>query len=173
MQSHAPNYTQAVKNLQRYLRRLALTDKGIPTVPIDGIFDTQTASALSAFQRAYGLSVTGRADRRTWELLFEEYSRLLREEDRLLAPDLFPRNPKNYRTSEQENHAFISLLQFLLNELLVLYGDGEPLNVNGYYDMATQRAVENFQRIHGLPTGGGVDRNTWNRLSEEYNLYAT
>lgn len=163
----------AIQNLQRYLRRIALSDSRIPTVPIDGIFDSQTTEALSEFQRLYGLPVTGRADKGTWERLYTEYNRLRQEEDRLLAPDLFPRVPPNYTPVLGEEHIFISLLQIVLNELRTVYDSLPLLTVTGIFDEETQGAVAEFQRISGLRESGTPDRNTWNRISEEYNHYAT
>ena len=164
---------EAVRNLQRYLRRLSYENATIRPIPVDGIFESRTQEALSEFQRLWGLPVTGRADRTTWDALFLEYSRLLREKDRRLSPDLFPRFPADYATTLGETHAYITLLQFVLNELTVIYDTLPPLNLTGTYDNATAGAVREFQRIHSLPVTGRVDRNTWNRLSEEYDQYAT
>ncbi|MBR2292848.1 MAG: peptidoglycan-binding protein [Clostridia bacterium] len=172
MQQHITN-RQAVSNLQRYLRRLSYEENGILPIPIDGIFDSRTEEALSEFQRMMGVPVTGRADKVTWDALFGEYERLLRKEDLRRSPDLFPRVPPDYQTTLGETGAFISLLQFMLNELTAHYDTLSLLPVTGSYDGATADAVTEFQRIHGLPQSGRVNRNTWNRLSEEYNQYAT
>jgi peptidoglycan hydrolase-like protein with peptidoglycan-binding domain len=43
----------------------ALQSKGHSTGPIDGILGPNTESALREFQRAQGISVTGRADQQT------------------------------------------------------------------------------------------------------------
>jgi len=171
-----PNHSttaDAVRNLQRYLRRLSFEENDLPAVPIDGIFDTRTKEALEEFQRMMGLSVTGVADRRTWELLFAEYTRLQQEADRRISPDLFPRTPLNYETVAGEAHAFITLLQFMLNELALIHETLPRLELTGSMDTATSGAVAEFQRLSRLPATGQVNRNTWNRLSEAYNQYAT
>ena len=59
----------AISNTQKYLRQLSYHDGDIPPVPIDGIWDTETVRALTAFQRKNGLAPTGRVDRATFELL--------------------------------------------------------------------------------------------------------
>ena len=41
------NQTQAIMNLQRYLRQLSYDDTRIPPVPVDGVFGTTTCRALA------------------------------------------------------------------------------------------------------------------------------
>ena len=166
--------SRAVENLQRYLRRLSYeTYEGdaIPPVPVDGIFDTRTEEALSAFQRIYGLPVTGRADRTTWELLFAEFLRLS-DEDEVVRVDLFPSTPADYVTRRGEQSAFVLLVQWLLSEIEVVYDFLPPVTPSGIYDETTEAAVREFQRIHMLPPTGLLDRRTYNRLIREYELYA-
>ena len=163
----------AVRNLQRYLRRLSYEHPEILPVPVDGIFADRTTEALSSFQRIFSLPVTGRADKRTWDTLFEEYRRLLRQKDRQRFPDFFPRIPADYETRLGETSFFISLLQWMLQELRIAYDSLPDLPMSGVFDDATAASVTEFQRIHGLPMSGRVNRAVWNRLAEEYNSYAT
>lgn len=168
-----PTERDAVRSLQRYLRRLSYENEAILPIPIDGIFETRTRDALSAFQRSMGLPVTGRADKRSWDHLFAEYGRVRREEDRRVYADFFPRSPVNYETTPGETGAFILLLQFILDELRVIYDSLPPFAQSGVFDTETSAAVREFQRIGGLEQSGRVNRELWNRLSEEYNAYAT
>ncbi len=161
----------AVRNLQRYLRRLSYENNDILPVPIDGIFGSRTQEALSAYQRSAALPVTGRADKETWDALFAEYSRLVREKDLRRSPDFFPPVPLDYETSLGERSAFITLLQWMLGELKVIYDTLPEPPLTGIYDDATAAAVLEFQRIHNLPKTGRVNRNVWNRMAEEYNQY--
>ncbi len=163
----------AVRNLQRYLRRLSLEHPSILLVPIDGIFASRTQEALEEFQRMYQLPVTGTADKITWDLLFQEYERLQAEHDQRVFPDFFPKTPPRYETTPEETGFFIELLQWMLLELTTAYDTLSPPDRSGRMDEATSRSVAEFQKIHGLPQTGQVNRRTWNRLSEEYNRYAT
>lgn len=165
-----PNNEIAVRNLQRYLRRLSLEENDLLPIPIDGIFDTATEEALMEFQRMSSLPVTGRADRRTWDLLFAEYLRLGEGEDRVDAIDFFPSAPPNYTTSLGEESSFILLLQWLLGELFLFYDTIPEPPKNGRFDAATSDAVREFQRIQKLQETGVVDRRTWNRLARAYSL---
>ncbi len=168
-----PTNRDAVRNLQRYLRRLSYENEDILPIPIDGIFETRTRDALAAFQRSRGLPATGRADKLSWDLLFAEYERVRREEDRRVYADFFPRTPVDYETTPGETGSFISLLQFMLDELRVIYDSLPPFAQSGIFDTETSAAVREFQRIGGLTQTGRVNRALWNRLSEEYNAYAT
>ncbi len=167
------NKDTAVRNLQRYLRRLSYEDNNILPIPIDGIFASRTEEALSEFQRMRSLPVTGRADKVTWDALFREYRALQETQDLHYKPDFFPSSPADYVTQQGEKHAFISLLQFMLNELRVVYDSLPPLNLSGVMDIQTSRSVSEFQRINALPITGQVNRATWNRIAEEYTHFVT
>lgn len=161
----------AVRNIQRYLRRLSYEEEwDILPVPVDGIFDTRTEEALSAFQRGSDLPVTGIADENTFDALFEEYLRL-NEQDLTVPLYFFPTEPPNYEASMGEESAFVTLIQFMLSELTLVYDAYEPPTLSGHYDEETEEAVRRFQKIQGLPLTGRVDRRTFNRLSLEYRNY--
>ena len=166
-----PTKDQAVRNLQRYLRRLSEEERTILPPPIDGIFDTRTAEALSEFQRLYGLPVTGRSDRITHDTLFSEYLRLSRLRDERMIPDLFPSSPQNYVTTAGDRNSFIVILQWLLNELRVVYDALPSLALSGIMDDATSDALKLYQSIHALSPTGQVDRALWNQLARDYNQY--
>ena len=161
----------AVRNLQRYLRRLSFEENDIQAVPIDGIFASRTEEALSEFQRMNRLPVTGRADKITWDLLFEEYQRLDRKTDHREILDLFPKAPPRYQTTLGEQSSFIGLVQWMLLELSAFYDTLSPSVVTGQMDIATSDSVSEFQRIHRIPQTGQVDRNTWNHISKAYSQY--
>lgn len=170
MAEHATK-DQAVRNLQRYLRRLSDEEKTILPPPIDGIFDSRTAEALSEFQRLYGLPVTGRSDRLTHDLLFEEYLRLTRLRDEQVNPDFFPSAPPGYVTTPGERNSFIVILQWLINELGVVYDALPSLALSGMMDAATSEALRIYQKIQGIPPTGQLDRSLWNQLARDYNQY--
>ena len=171
--NRSENNDTAVRNLQRYLRRLSYEDNAILPIPIDGIFDTRTEEALIEFQRAYGLDATGRADKETWDLLFLEYLRLSEEKDRVARVDFFPKTPTNYVTAIGEESAFSLLLQWLLSELSVVYDTLLAPTPNGRFDTQTSEAVLEFQAKNDIEPTGLVDRNTWSRIAEEYERWAT
>lgn len=166
------NEATAVRNLQRYLRRLSFDDPRFLRVPIDGIFDTVTEDALRVFQSEYGLPATGRADFATWERLWQEYRRVEAEHDRTPVLHLFPTTPEGYVLRRGEESITVSFLQLLLQELGVIYDTLEWGEVTGVFDDLTERNVRRIQRAALLPETGEVDLITWNRILRDFNFYA-
>ncbi len=161
-----PYETQAILNLQRYLRQLSRFDPDIPTVDEDGIFGERTRDSLMAFQRKYGLPITGEADPETWALLFDEY---LADVESRTRPDpiyIFPRYPADFSVGPGDEGPLVAFIQLIIRDIILLYGrDDDLLPVDGVFGPITEEAVKDFQRVHRLPDDGRVDRITWNRLA--------
>ena len=68
---------QPIRSLQTMLRVIAEDDSRLPTVVPDGIYGQSTLQAVSAFQRLYGLPVTGVTDQFTWEKMVEIFDEAL------------------------------------------------------------------------------------------------
>ena len=68
----SPYETQAIYNLQRYLRQLSRFDADIPSVDEDGIFGPATQTALIIFQDQKQIPATGTCDALTWAELVKE-----------------------------------------------------------------------------------------------------
>lgn len=162
----SPYETQAIYNLQRYLRQLSRFDPAIPSVDEDGIFGEETRASLEAFQRQYGLPVSGTADAETWLRLFNEYLASVEARTRPDPVYIFPRYPADFSVGRGDESLYVAVIQLLLRDIITLYGKGpDLLPLDGVFGETTERAVEDFQRIQRLPTTGRVDRITWNRLA--------
>ena len=162
----SPYETQAILNLQRYLRQLSRFDADIPSVDEDGIFGEQTRASLEAFQRKYGLPVTGTADSETWATLFNEYLSSVEARTRPDPVYIFPRYPADFSVGRGDENIYVAIIQLLLRDIIILYGkDAELLPIDGIFGDVTEQAVRDFQRIQRLPEDGRVDRITWNRLA--------
>ena len=160
----------AITNLQTYLRAQAILYPNAIIPPVDGIYDTQTKNALIDFQLRNSLAPTGVADRTTFELLYDQYLDIL-ENSSLPNPIIpFPSHPINYAIKRGENSFLVAVLQYMLNEIGVVYNVFDALEINGEYDEATENAIRSFQTINSLSQTGEVDRKTWNALSRIYNL---
>ncbi len=160
----------AISNLQRYLRELSYSETA--QNPVDGIFDTATRDALTDFQRAAGLPATGIADKRTWDTLFEEYLEATELSRGRKGLYFFPQTPVGYEVAPGDTLTLVRIIQLLLLELKVTYDIFEDVVESGTYDVATEQAIRDFQRINRLPETGRVDERTWNRIVREYgNLY--
>lgn len=168
-----PTYKTAVRNLQKYLRIFADGSEGseIFALPIDGIFEGATERAVSEFQQRQALPVTGIANKATFDAIYLEYLRATDRKRRKYSPDFFPAIPEGYVTEFGEKSPFVATLEFVLDELRVVYDTLPNFQKDGTYDGDTALAVKEFQRIHGLPVTGRVDRVTWNELGREYDNY--
>ena len=162
----------AIRNLQRYLRRLSFDNPALLRVPVDGIFESATEDAVRAFQAQYGLPETGRADRATWDRIYDAYLRAERASDRSTTTNFFPRYPEGYELTIGEESLTVSLLQLLLRELSVIYDTLVFAEVTGIFDTETEQNVRRFQQASLLPETGKVDLATWNRILRDYENYA-
>lgn len=158
----------ATRNIQRYLRRISYENGNIPRPPIDGIFDTATEDSLKAFQRIYGLTPTGRADRVTFDTLFRAYLADIEKNQRRESLDVFPKEPRNHVIDIGEESLTVSVLQLLLGELTAIFDTLEFYEATGIYDESTAENVRRFQRLSRLPVTGKVDIITWNRILRDY-----
>ena len=62
-----------IRELQSYLYAISMFDKNIPQILPDGVYDADTRAAVEAFQRTYGLPVTGDTDSATWNRIAAIY----------------------------------------------------------------------------------------------------
>ena len=161
--------TQAIRNLQRYLRQLSFLDDNLPENPIDGVFDTETRQAVEMFQKNRGLPVTGEADRVTWDAIFAEYLRSVAATAKPNAVDIFFRRPVPTFIRIGDGGFHVAAIQYMLNEVFLFYGDTLQISTDGGYGQQTADGVRKFQRYVALPVTGEVDIETWNRLTSLYN----
>lgn len=141
---------EAVYRLETRLAELGYFD-GQP----DETIDAETRSALESFQQANGLEVTGQAD----DTLLERLNRA----DAVSRQDYLSRFSVAYAQMEALRKGSVSndvlVMQRKLRELG--FFSGEP---DGEFSEATQRAVESFQMVNGLPITGVADGATLMRL---------
>lgn len=164
----ALNHNDAVRNLQTYLRALSFYDERIERVPIDGIYDSDTQKAVASFQRTRSLPETSVVDKRTWDMIYEEYSDLMRKTTEAPPPNIFPSKEYGYEVSLGEKSSFVAVIQLMLRELGALFDTFNVIEVDGIYGEETERAVREFQRAAMLEESGRVDLETYNRLNSAF-----
>lgn len=157
---------QPVRSLQTMLRIIAQTDKRQPSVIPDGIYGTQTAAAVSAFQRNRGMQVTGVADQTTWDAIVAAYepALILVGEAEPIAVIFEP----NEVIVAGQRHPNLYLAQGMLTVLSQAYDSVTPPSLNGTLDLPTAQSLITFQRLNDLPETGELDRITWQRLALHY-----
>ena len=129
-----------------YTLQQRLKDLGYYTIRVDGIFGSGTQRAVRWFQSVNGLSVTGKADNATQQLLYSAQAK---------AASGY--SPDSYDTLSRSNRykAAVVPLQRRLKALGYLSGSAD-----GYFGSNTYRAVRNFQSRNGLSVTGVADSGT-------------
>ena len=129
-----------------YTLQQRLKDLGYYTIRVDGIFGSGTQRAVRWFQSVNGLTVTGKADNATQQLLYSSQAK---------AASGY--SPDSYDTLSRSNryNANVVPLQRRLKALGYLSG-----SVDGYFGSNTYRAVRNFQSRNGLSVTGIADPGT-------------
>ena len=149
-----------IRELQGYLYGISLFDKRIPQILPDGIYDKDTAKAVEAFQRVYGLPVTGETDADTWNKIVSVYRDYLDGE-----PEPYNAFPSRiYSAALGDSGELIYIIQAMLWKAAAWYDNMPKVNVSGEYDIETEAAVKCFQKCCGLTESGCVDCITWNML---------
>ncbi len=153
---------------QYFLAYAARYNTAIPPITPDGIFGRNTRAAVEAFQRTYGLPVTGEIDDVTYTKLYDNYVSIIAS----LPPSQLEATARPYPGFQlvlgAENQ-YVTFLQQYLNTVSSVYTAIPQITVNGVFDAQTQSAVTAFQREFGLPATGIVDLTTWNRIASLYN----
>ncbi len=159
---------QPVRSLQTMLRILAEDDRTLSPIIPDGIYGSQTRNAVSAFQRKYGIPVTGVTDQATWERIVTEQTPAL---VRLgpAEPLQLILNP-NQVIRRGERHPYLYLVQSMLVALGQIYGSITAPGISGVLDEATADALSSFQYLSALPQTGELDKITWKHLALQYPL---
>ncbi len=158
-----------ISELQRYLRELHHDTNGaIRLVNPDGIYGSETAEAVSDFQRMNGLAVTGRTDNATWDAIYREFLAATARRAAPIGIMPFP-NERGYEVTEGEESDTVMAIQLVLRLLSNLYDDIDGTPSGGVYDEHTAADIKAFQARHRLPITGKVDKATWNELAKAYN----
>lgn len=151
-----------IRELQRYLHTISFYDTQIPTIIPDGIYGKETAAAVRAFQRRYGLPETGTANMRTWNKIVSVYNSLVNGAP--IAYNIFP--SPTFVLGEGDSGLLVYILQAMLDDISMSYDNMQRVAVDGKYGKATSDAVMRFQRNVNLPQNGRVNASTWNILAK-------
>ena len=149
-----------ILELQQYLYAISMFRSDIPQILPSGVYDRETAEAVRAFQKEFGLPQTGEADTATWNMIVEVYLDYL--DSAPAAYHIFP--SRDYVSHNGDSGQLVYIIQAMLNELGQSYDNMPDINVCGTFNDATMKAVIRFQKKAGLDESGSVDCHTWNML---------
>lgn len=160
------NNSDRIRLLQSYLRRIAIEDTNIPMVSIDGIYESETASAVSAFQGLYNLPVTGDTDEATWNLIYARYLEIVEFFRPSPCVNIFANSsmPLNIGVSSYE----IYFAQVMIKRIAEKYKNIPDVDVSGTIDQNTSDALNKIKDISGLNPNDTSTKNTFNALISVY-----
>ena len=156
-----------VRTIQYFLDFIGFFIDALPRVKIDGVYGEETAGAVRAFQRYFGLPVTGVVDSRTWYEIIDQYTDLLRAFpsgfDEVIQY-IYP----GYILIEGASGSDVTRLQTFLRRISQSFPSVPSVTVDGKFGPQTRRAVGAVQTLYGLPVSGNVGDQTWNAIVELY-----
>ena len=126
-----------------YTLQQRLKDLGYYTIRVDGIYGSATQRAVRWFQEVNGLSVTGKADHATQQLLYSSSAKAAGSTA-----------PSDYVTLSRSNRYRAAVVPLQRRLKALGYQTG---SIDGYYGSNTYRAVRNFQSRNGITVTGTAD----------------
>ena len=155
----------AIREIQRFLYVISdRINNDVPRVAIDGIYGFETEAAVRSFQEIYGLSVTGRVDRDTFDNLYLIYKNAVIDinlDDYVLTDAGFP-----ILLGTQNND--VIAVHLMIDELRKTYKDIGFVNIKSpYFSEQSQNAVMELQKIFNTSVTGIVDKLFFERMRRE------
>lgn len=159
----------AVVSVQYFLTLLGQFVDFLPKLTIDGIYGSGTARAVSAFQRYKDLPITGEIDFNTWDSLYNAYKGVvdyldLQNQLQSVLTEPFP----GVTLRRGDVGPSVRVFKNYLSYIAKVFYDIPAVAQNNIFDLRTQNAVREFQRIFSLPQTGQVDETTWNTIADVY-----
>ena len=161
---------QPVRSLQTMLRVIANDDPSLPTIVPDGLYGPSTMNAVSAFQRKYGLPITGITDQNTWDTIVSVYEPAVIRTTKAEPIEVLLDSGEVLRIGD--SNPYIYLAQAMLLQLSENHPISPSRDVTGVLDLNTSEAIAQFQEIAALEKTGEIDRVTWKHLVLQFTLDA-
>ncbi len=158
-----------VQTVQYYLAVISYLNPAVQTPSVNGNFDEKTLQSVKSFQAFYGLSQTGRVEKNTYNTMKKIYTDTLVS----LPPNYNGDNAKfypGYLLSFGMQGEAVSDIQKYLSVIGRYYADLPEIPVTGYFGEQTQNAVNEFQRLFGIPVSGAVGAVTWGDIAKQYDF---
>lgn len=157
--------------VQTELNRISQNYPLIPKLAsVDGIFGSRTEASVRLFQQIFDLEVDGIVGKATWYALIRLYTAVTQlSELRSLGQQFYRINweyPDGLRVGNRGEQ--VRLLQYMLSMLSEYIQEIPPLEIDGIYGNATERAVIAAQRWFQLPLTGITDEATWDEIYDQF-----
>lgn len=155
----------SISKMQTYLNDLSRFYTAIPSQTVDGIYGSNTTTAVRLFQKQFGLSADGVIGRNTWNAIIRVHNALTSGSPTKVST-AYPGTVLRQGSTGDS----VRFVQSYLNTISVKEGGAFPtVVVDGKYGRATRNQVMAFQTRYGLNIDGAVGPATWSRMITEYN----
>ena len=154
-----------VEYIHYFLDALAFLDPDIPRLQTNSIYSENTVTMVKAFQKKYGLPVTGDFTYSDWKVLKEEYEKILSfvpDKNKDYVNELYPNNFLMKGMSGDD----IKRYQRLLLKICRFDKSIPGVRVNGIFDDLTDRSVRKLQNDYGCEINGIVGTLLWRKTVE-------
>ncbi len=162
-----------VRTVQRQLNRISDNYPAIPKIEVtDGIFNKQTEEAVKKFQQIFNLAVDGIVGKATWykiKFIYSSVKQLAELSSEGLSPEEVAPMYSSV-LSEGDTGTDVAFAQYYL--ALISFTDPQipQVSLSGVFDQNMKNSVIAFQEKYGLEPTGQINRETWNKILEVYNL---
>ena len=151
-----------VEHIHYYLDAIAFLDPDIPRLKTNSIYNDNSITMVKAFQKKYGLPVTGIFTYRDWNKLKDVYNNILKNLNNEFVNDLYP---DNFLSLGSKGEDVVRFQKYLL--AICRYDHSIPgVRVNGIFDDLTNSSVLKLQRDLGLDENGIVGPILWRKVVE-------
>ena len=154
-----------VEYIHYFLDALAFLDPDIPRLQTNSIYSENTVTMVKAFQKKYGLPVTGDFTYSDWKVLKEKYEKILSyipDKNKDYVNELYPNNFLMKGMSGDD----IKRYQRLLLKICRFDKSIPGVRVNGIFDDLTDRSVRKLQNDYGFEINGIVGPLLWRKTVE-------
>ena len=151
-----------VEHIHYYLDAIAFLDSDIPRLKTNSIYNDNSITMVKAFQKKYGLPVTGIFTYNDWNVLRDAYNNILKNLNTDYVSDLYP---DNFLSIGSNGDDVLKFQRYLLT--ICRYDHSIPgVRVNGVFDELTRKSVLKLQRDFGLEENGVVGPILWRKVVE-------
>ena len=163
--------SEEVRTIQRQLNRIGQNYPAVsPYLEADGLFDTDTETAVKSFQQIFNLTPDGIVGKATWYKIKSIFNAVKGLADISGEGISYDEAARIYTRAVGlgDTGTPVEVVQYYLSVISYFDPDLPQVYITGSFDDTTEQAVRLFQEKQGLTADGIVGRATWNALTAAY-----